>query len=58
MIICYTFPEIQRVRCNFCFSFWVKKSKLKKKKKKKNTPGEIIILHMCTKNYDHMMYGS
>ena len=21
-------------------------------------PGDIIILHMCTKNYDHMMYGS
>ena len=24
----------------------------------KKTPGGIIILHMCTKNYDHMMYGS
>ena len=33
-----------------------KKSKLKKMKKK--TPGDIIILHMCTKNYDQMMYGS
>ena len=22
------------------------------------TPGDIIILHMCTKNYDQMMYGS
>ena len=32
-----------------------KKSKLKKKMKK--TPGDIIILHMCTKNYDHMMHG-
>ena len=21
-------------------------------------PGDIIILHMCTKNYDQMMYGS
>ena len=21
-------------------------------------PGDIIILYMCTKNYDHMMYGS
>ena len=31
-----------------------KKSKLKKWKK---SPGEIIILHMCTKNYDQMMYG-
>ena len=24
----------------------------------KKMPGDIIILHMCTKNYDHMMYGS
>ena len=27
-------------------------------KKKKETPGDIIILHMYTKNYDHMMYSS
>ena len=26
-------------------------------KKMKKSPGDIIILHMCTKNYDHMMYG-
>ena len=48
-----------RDRCNY-FSFWdffctftlwqSKKSKLKKKKKK--TPGDIITLHKCTKNYD------
>ena len=31
-----------------------KKSKLKTLKK----PGDIIISHMCTKNYDHMVYGS
>ena len=24
----------------------------------KKVPGDIIILHMCTKNYDHIMYGS
>ena len=24
----------------------------------KKAPGDIIILHMCTKNYDHMMNGS
>ena len=23
----------------------------------KKTPGDIIILHKCTKNYDQMMYG-
>ena len=26
--------------------------------KMKKTPGDIIILHMCTKNYDQMMYSS
>ena len=26
--------------------------------KMKKTPGDIIILHMCTKNYDQMIYGS
>ena len=31
-----------------------KKSKFWKKKK----PGDIIILHKCTKNYDQMMYSS
>ena len=45
-------------RYNFYFSFWAifypfipqqpKRSKLKKK----TTPGDIIILHICTKNYD------
>ena len=28
------------------------------KKNKKKTPGYIIILLMCTKNHNHMMYGS
>ena len=56
-----------RDECNFHFSFWAvffpfpfltaQKIKMKKKKMKK-TPGDIIILHMCTKNYDQMMYGS
>ena len=26
--------------------------------KMKTTPGDIIILNMCTNNYDQMMYGS
>ena len=30
----------------------------KMKKKKKKNCGEIIILHLCTTNDDHMMYGS
>ena len=24
----------------------------------KKMPGDIIILHLCTTNYDHMMFGS
>ena len=27
------------------------------KKKKKKTPGDIITLHNCAKNHNHMMYG-
>ena len=28
------------------------------KKMKKKTSGDVIILHSCTKNYDHIMYSS
>ena len=70
MIICYTVPEMTHDRCNLYFSFWAifcpfippspqkkqtKKPKLKKKMKK--TPRDIIIIHMCTKNYDHNVHG-
>ena len=48
-------------RCNY-FSFWAIfcpfTPLIKTLKKWKKTPGDIIILHMCTKNYDQMMYGS
>ena len=27
-------------------------------KKMKKKPGDFIILHTCTKNYDYMIYGS
>ena len=33
----------------------IQKIKILKKQKK---PGDIIILHLCTANVDHMMYGS
>ena len=29
-----------------------------KKKKKRKTPGDIIILHLCTKNLDDIIYSS
>ena len=51
-------------RCNY-FSLWVifytftllTAWKIKIKKQVKKTPGDIIIFHKCTKNYDQMMYG-
>ena len=49
--------------CNCYFSFWAifcpftpltaRKTKIEKK-----MPGDIIILHKCTKNHDHMLYCS
>ena len=56
-------------RCNFYFSFWAifhplppppLHNDLKNQNftKMKLTAGDIIILRMCTKNNDHMMYGS
>ena len=54
-------------RCNCYFSFWtvfcpfnpITAQKIKiLKNEKKTKPENIIILHMCTKNYDQMMYGS
>ena len=53
--------------CSCYFSFWAifctlppppKNPKNQNSKKIKKTPGDIIILQMCTKNSDHMMYGS
>ena len=67
MIICYTVPEIWCVRDVIVFFHFglffallppnsPKNQNLKKKMKK--SPGDIIILHMRTKNYDQMMYSS
>ena len=45
--------------CGPIFAFFVPTTqKIKIIKKMKKAPGDIIILHMCTKNYDHMMYHS
>ena len=59
--------DLVRDRYNY-FSFWAifcpfipltaQKIKNKNLKKKKKTPGDIIILHICTKNYDQMIYDS
>ena len=64
MIICHTVPKM-RVGCNFYFSFWATFCPFPKEQpkesnflKKEKIPGDIIILQICTKNYDHMVYGS
>ena len=52
--------DIACYRCNCYFSFWAyflpffSPNSLKNQnfKKMKNTPGDIIILHMCTINYN------
>ena len=53
--------DVMRDGCN-CFSFWAifcpNSQKNKNFKKMKKQPGNIIILHKCTKNYDQMMYDS
>ena len=48
------------------FSFWIifcrfasiTTQKIRFSKKQKKTPGDIIILHLCTINGNHMMNGS
>ena len=60
-----TVPEIQSETENF-LSFWailwlftpLNSLKNQNFKKMKKAAGDIIILHMCTKNDDQMMYGS
>ena len=61
----YSSWDMARDRCNF-FSFWPvfcpfcppSSPKNQNLIKKKKTPGDIIILHKCTKNRDHMLYCS
>ena len=55
------FPEIWSVTdIIFCLftPLLTPKIKLTKKKKSKKTPEDIILLHMCTINKDHMTNGS
>ena len=56
--------DMVRGRCNY-FSFWAifcpftpKTAQKIKILKMKYLPGDIIILHKCTKNHDHMLYCS
>ena len=64
-IIWGTTPEMQSETHDF-LSFWTiflscyPPNKLKNQnfEKMKKISGDFIILHMCTKNHDHMMYAS
>ena len=58
MIICNTVPEIFLLLGYFLHFYPSNNSKNQNFKKMKKRPGDIIIFHMCTKNYDKMMYGS
>ena len=51
----------ERIFCHFGPLFALlppKNQKIKILKKWKKSPGDIIILHKCTKNHDHMLYCS
>ena len=65
MIICYTVPEIYRVTdASVIFHFGLFFALLHPPNSLKNqgflkmekTPRDIIILHNCVKNHDHMLY--
>ena len=58
-------PEIWSVTDNvltfwtiFCPFYPPNKPKNQYEEKMEKTTADIIILHMCTKNYNRMMYGS
>ena len=56
----YCFWDMVHDGCNCYFSYWaifcpftpLTAQKIKTSKKLRKAPGDIIILHMCTKNYD------
>ena len=58
--------DIVRDGCNCYFSFWATScpftsliaQKIKNIRKMKKTPGDIFILHKCTKTHDHRLYHS
>ena len=53
---CYCYFSFWPIFCPFTPPLTVQKNNFFLKKKK--TPGDTIILHMCTENDDQMMYGS
>ena len=63
--VMYGFRDMKPDRQNF-LSFWAiffpfyptNNPKGQNFEKMKTTPGDIVILHKCTKNHDHMLYCS
>ena len=60
--VMYISRDAEHDRHNF-LSFWtaiylLKTRKIKILKKWKESSGDVIILHMCSKNHDHIMYAS
>ena len=65
MIICYTVPDIWHVtdvivifHFGLFLPFIPKSPKNQNSKRMKKTPADIIILQLCTKNHDHILYCS
>ena len=69
MIICYTVPEIWRMtdvivifHFGIFFALLLPPPPANPPNRPKNesfkAPGDIIILHNCAKNHDHMLYCS
>ena len=64
--ILYCSWNMVRGRCNWYFPFWaifclftpLTAWKMKISKTMKNSPGDIVILHQCTKTHVHMLYCS
>ena len=52
----HNFLSFEAIFCFFYPTIDLKNSNLEKRCKK--IPGNIIFLHMCTINQDHMMHGS
>ena len=65
MIVWYTVPEIWHMTDVIVVHFGLfsallppNNPKYQNFEKTEETPGDIIILNMCTINYNHLMYGS
>ena len=54
----YLLKKLLKWASKKCKNFNIYNVALKKKKKERKKSGDIIILHLCTKNLDDMIYIS